>query len=176
VTSPKRDSPPQHDPEFVETEVAGVLLGDRASGKHFTSRHGEGKVEDDGYVHHRYLSASASEVLDLTSYPGGVKNAFEKVEVRRSEPSDVRRLPQLPLPGFASRRGIALGLSRDEIVALLGQPHSVAEKDSRIILSYRCDSRKRCPILKRVNMPAYEARYVIEADKLVQFSIGFPYP
>jgi hypothetical protein len=170
------DLVPRLDPEFVETEVAGVLLGDRASGTRFTSTHGKGKVEDDGYIHHKYLSGSASEVLDLVFYPGSVKNTFDKAEVRGASPLDVQRLPRLSLSGFVSRRGIELGRSRDEIVALLGRPQSVAEKDGRVILLYRCDSRKRCPILKRVNMPAYEARYVFQADKLVEFSLGFPYP
>ena len=166
----------QGDPQFVETEVAGVSLGNPASGRKFISSNGRGIRTDDGYLHHFYLNASATEVMDLVFYPGGVENTFYKVRVRLASTRDIRRLPRLSLSSFASRRGIALGLSRKQLTDLLGPPASVRERQGRVVLSYRCGSRSRCPLLKTINMPSYEARYVLVGDRLVEYSFGFPYP
>jgi hypothetical protein len=166
----------QGDPQFVETEVAGISLGDPVSGRQFISSNGRGKRSDDGYIHHFYLNAGATEVLDLVFYPGGVENTFYKVCVRLANSRDVRRLPRISLSSFSSRRGVVLGLSRRQLTDLLGPPSSVKERDGRVVLSYRCGSRRRCPLLKTINMPSYEARYVLAGDKLVEYSLGFPYP
>lgn len=164
------------DSGFVVTEVAGVQLGDATSGLRFISQQGRGKVSDDGYVHHRYLNGSADEVLDLVSYPGGSKGTFYRADVRQARPSDIGRLPHVSVPKFISGRGTTLGQNRVTIVALLGTPESTTEGDGLVTLVYRCSNKKRCPILKKVNMPSYEARYVFRAEELVEFSIGMPYP
>ena len=82
----------------------------------------------------------------------------------------------MSVPKFISGRGTTLGQNRVTIVALLGTPESTTEGDGLVTLVYRCSNKKRCPILKKVNMPSYEARYVFRAEELVEFSIGMPYP
>jgi hypothetical protein len=163
-------------PEFFELSVAGVELADERSGRQFVTKAGKGHQRDDGYIHFEYANSTGTEMLGLVLYPGSVQNNFYQIEVKVLSPHSGRRWPRLAVPSFVSGKGVRLGLTRNAIENLLGRPTTVRTGRGKETLSYKCSSAKRCRTLTLVNMPSYQGRYVFSGDKLVEFSVGYPYP
>lgn len=161
---------------FFETSVVGVTLGSDVSGRQFVTMSGKGKKRDDGYIHFEYTNSTGTEILDLIRYPGGTKYAFYEIEVRALAAGAGGKLPRIAVPSFVSGKGIRLGLTRRALIDLIGEPSAEHRLRGRDTLKYTCSNATRCPTLKTVNMPSYEGRYVFSGDRLIEFSIGYPYP
>ena len=62
----------------------------------------------------------------------------------------------------------------DEVVRVKGRKYVQTREGGRMVLRYKLSREKG--ILRRYNMPEYEASYSFEAGKLVRFVFGFPNP
>lgn len=79
----------------------------------------------------------------------------------------------------STEKNIKLGLTRKEVVAILGPCYSTGDSTKKgITINYRFESPQdsRTKLLERQNMPIYYATYVFQHDKLVEFEFGFEYP
>ena len=165
------------DPGFVDPQVDSVRLGDAASGKAFVLRfNGKGFEPSVSLWAFRYLNAGKTEVLDLIMFPGSVAYEFTWVALRRPRAAEPSATPIPGCKSFRSARGIHLGLSVEEVIALLGAPQKRTHQGTGQTLVYRCTSLTLCPILREVNMPEYEGNYVFRDGILVNCEWGYPYP
>ena len=165
------------DPPFVDTKVGSVQLADEASGKAFVLRFGESHPETQfGFAVFSYANASRSETLELVAHPGGMLHEFMEFRLARTGRGNARGTVAAGEASFHSGRGVHLGLSIEELIRLLGKPHDEVPDGGDRTLVYRCTSPTTCPVLSRVNMPAYEGRYSFQDGALVAFRWGYPYP
>jgi hypothetical protein len=165
------------DPAFLDTHVASVQLADEASGKAFVLRFGGQEFEPDlGLPVFRYVNASRSEVLDLVMHPGGSRYEIMQFRIRRARPAEPKATAAAGLASFRTGRGVYLGLTVAEVIQVLGNPHQQSGRGDDRVLVYRCDSAATCPVLKQVNMPAYEATYTFRRGALDAVECGYPYP
>jgi hypothetical protein len=165
------------DPPFVDTHVATVHLADGASGKAFVLRFGGQEFEPAlGLPVFRYFNASRSEVLDLVMHPGDSPYEIMQFRIRRARPAEHTETPVVGLTSFRTGRGVYLGLTVAELIQVLGEPHRRTGGGDDRVLVYRCNSAATCPVLKQVNMPAYEGKYTFHKGTLDAAEFGYPYP
>jgi hypothetical protein len=163
-------------PKFWDTVVSGVTLEDVDSGKAFVMRHSPIAQEpEDDFPQVRCLNADGTEVLELILHYGAERYAFGQFRVRKPSPAEATQGKRTAVPSFVTGKGLHLGLTLDDVVALLGAGQR-RERSGEVSLRYFCDSPQACPGLQSVNMPQYEAIYRFRAGQLVSFEGGYPYP
>jgi hypothetical protein len=164
------------DPKFWDPVVSGITLEDVRSGKAFVMRHDPLAQEpEDDFPQFRCLNADGTEVLELILHYGSERYAFGQFRLRRPTPAEATRGKRAAVPSFVTGKGLHLGLTIEEVIALLGAGQR-REHSGEVSLRYFCDSVQACPGLQRVNMPQYEAIYRFRAGQLVSFEGGYPYP
>jgi hypothetical protein len=169
------ERPTSADPRFLDDQVGPVQLADVASGRAFVLRFPGPEPEPAfGLTVYRYTNANRSEVLELFCHPGCER--YEFMEFRVGAPADAKGAPATSLASFQSGRGVHLGLTVEQLIQLLGKPHGEKSEAGARILLYHCSSSTACPVLGRVGMPAYAARYSFRSGVLVAFESGYPYP
>ena len=163
------------DPRFVDDQLGPVQLANVASGGAFVLRFPGSEPEPEfGLTVYRYTNASRSEVLELFCHPGCER--YEFMEFRVQAGSEAKGAAVTSLTSFQSGRGVHVGLTVRQLIQLLGEPHGEKSEAGVRTLFYRCSSSAVCPVLQRVGMPAYQARYSFRSGVLVAFESGYPYP
>jgi len=164
------------DPKFWDPVVSGITLEDVRSGKAFVIRHDPLAQEPaDDFPQFRCLNTDGTEVLELVLHYGSERYAFGQFRLRRPTPAEATRGKKAAVPSFVTGKGLHLGLTIEEVIALLGAGQR-REHSGEVSLRYFCDSVQACPGLQRVNMPQYEAIYNFRAGQLFSFEGGYPYP
>jgi hypothetical protein len=162
---------------FIDTRVGPVQLADEVSGKAFVLQFGGNEFEPDaGLPVFRYFNADRTEVLDLVMHPGGLHYEMMQFRIRRTRSAEPKPVPVAEQGSFRTGRGVHLGLTVEELIRLLGPSHQESGTGGDRTLIYRCTSATSCPVLTRVNMPAYEGKYSFRSGVLVAVECGFPYP
>jgi len=153
-----------------DSSIAGINLLDAASSTSILDH--APSVEAYGFREYRFSNATRKQILVLVQHPGEMRFEISEVRVFASSAGDTSPI----FPGapslFTSGLGVSLGLSRSEIIQLLGRPHQESGQE----LEYRLTLEKNPDILKSFNMPEYRAVYRFDAGRLVSFEFGFPYP
>lgn len=120
-------------------------------------------------------NTSNTQRVKYTVHPGSLKYAVSLIEIRLI--SDIDNTSNMNLAGnneqrdtFSTHKGIYLGLSKTDIIKLLGKPTS----NHHDLLTYH--SKMNPKLLDRFNMPIYSANYHFKGNRLVYFKFGFEYP
>jgi hypothetical protein len=75
---------------------------------------------------------------------------------------------------FKTGKGIKLGMSKVEVIKILGGGFEITtDKDTKII-KYTIEGMEKSKILQKYNAPEYFGEYVFQKDKLIKMSFGFP--
>ena len=165
------------DPVYVDTEISGVVLGDDSAGRLFVERVGASVSEERfGIRTFQYLNDNETQILELFTHPGGLRHEFLEYRVRALDGAESRNASVLEVARFESGRGVHLGLNVGELVEVLGQEHEREEQADTLRLVFRCTSARACPVLGRLNMPEYLARYTFVNGILTEFEAGYPMP
>ena len=123
-----------------------------------------------GSTYYRFLNVDGSQILTLDVHPGSIRYSVATVSVAyRQDEVERPKFPGGPAV-FITGLGIQLGMSRDDVEAVMGAPSRITG-DTAI---YEIDGRSEA--IARYNMPGYAASYTFERGKLVAFQFGFPYP
>ena len=79
------------------------------------------------------------------------------------------------IDNFVTAKGIKLGLSKVEVIKILGGKFEIVEKEKGVkIIKYNIKGKEKFEVLKKYNVPEYFGEYIFKNDKLVEFSFGFP--
>jgi len=132
---------------------------------------------DERELYHFY-SLMDAETLTLTQHPGDGKNQISIISVYFSDKAD-HGYKQLNIDTFQTEKGIKLGLTKEQIVAKLGNCYAVVDSTKDCIELYYSienpnDSKTK--ILETNNMPVYYATYTFCKNKLKYYEFGFEYP
>ena len=164
-------------PRAADPGVSGINLEDPGStlsvlGPHPPRTPVEGSAEIHGLPGREltYLNASRTEQLVLYVAPGAINLSVSEARVGPA----VGEHPVFPgePPTFVTARGIKLGMSQAEVIAILGPPLSTSPEELR----YRIEREAAREWLAEVNLPYYEASYQFKAGHLASFGFGFPVP
>ncbi|PWK52891.1 hypothetical protein C8D97_104109 [Pleionea mediterranea] len=153
-------------PRFFDPGINNISLAKDASNIIKLDQHNCSKLM---YRSFCFLNKQKSEMIKLTTYPGGVNYHFSYIEVSKTNNTDYPSLFK-NTSQFATHKGIKLGLSKSEVTSILGEPIQ-ANKNYIMYKSINNDS-----LLKYYNMPIYKAEYWFNNDQLVEFKFGFINP
>lgn len=95
----------------------------------------------------------------------------ERVQTRHADCT----VPPQHIERFTSGKGIRLGMSKREIIDILGKSYRESAHPNEQVISYRIDD-KDTALLQRHNAPAYYGQYYFRENRLVRFEMGFEFP
>ncbi len=93
--------------------------------------------------------------------------------------SPVNRLKEVKQ--FTTGKGIHLGISKPQLVSILGKPTQKHSKNDIESFEYRIgvesyEKLNQSKFLEYYNMPTYYGNYKFKGDRLIAFQFGFLYP
>lgn len=164
-------------PREAELALSGIQLNDAQSAK---TPFGMQPVLDDpdsdrpkAFI----CNADRSERLALVYYEGDTAYVISEFRVEQVATRYVDcTQPTTPIEQFVSGKGIALGMQREQLVRILGEPHQEHFQLDEIVLIYRIDDKNASGFLQHYSAPAYFGQYHFRQDQLVRFSFGFEFP
>ena len=169
--------------KVADISVAGIKLVDAKSsrvvlGREISSSTDPALIEDDTEMPHAFaINKAGTEVLTLYFHYGGEVMAFSEFKVSLKSESKLTSKP-IKLAGtanFVTGKGIKLGLSKAQLIKILGPPQESKSAGGAVILDYRIEDKEAGELL---GYPAYlyYGKYTFKAGKLTEFRFGFEYP
>ncbi|MEO7082545.1 MAG: hypothetical protein ABIY71_13520 [Flavobacteriales bacterium] len=132
-------------------------------------------IEDTNFPHVDFASSDGSQWISFFFYHGGVLDNYAAMRLSRSRPTNVR--DTLPHALFRSGMGVALGMSKADVITKLGTCYSIYHGDySGELLYYAIKDFDHSDFLDRYNMPSYFSLLEFDQDKLIEYRFGFDYP
>ena len=130
-------------------------------------------IEDEKPSRIQIGNLDSSEFVTLFHLNGSNINTFNKFEVATSR--EIGKSVQVVADKlFMTESGIKLGITQQQLKAIKGKGAVQKEKNGLTILRYRFDNKNDANLIKKYNMPIYEATYYFKNNKLVKFVFGFP--
>lgn len=169
--------PRSSESRLPDTMVNGVLkLLDAPSIRRSIGDQSKRIVEGEGPARVQLVSKDGKEYLILYQLPGSSYNSFNEFEVGLMR-SGTRSFHPSLFSSFFTESGIRLGMSLDSLVAVKGVHFAKTVKKGQTVLTYKLEEHdKGSAILRRYNMPEYEATYYFVNSRLIRFVFGFPNP
>jgi hypothetical protein len=136
------------------------------------------RFEDDDLPRVCFIDSSKSFYIILTKLPGGNANRFMFFEVGYLEngASNLCLNRNSYFNFLSTESGIKLGISFSDFKLIKGANYRKSMSGNLMKISFRIDSKNDTyGILKKYNMPIYEANYYFQKGKLIRYSFGFPY-
>ena len=122
-------------------------------------------------------NADTTERLALGYYEGDTAYVISEFRVEQVATRYVDcSQPATPVEHFVSGKGVALGMQREQLVRILGEPHQEHPQLDEVVLVYRIDDKNASDFLQHHSAPAYFGQYHFREDQLVRFSFGFEFP
>lgn len=145
------------------------VFGPDAWNKHFEA--------DDMFPRVECVNINKTQGLRLFFHYGGTKNAVAEFEIFLVN-KDYRKPDkaiQLKVDEFKSGAGVSLGLSREEVISLLGKRYKSMKKNEEEEIVYYTDD-PNSDVLKIYNEIAYFIKCRFRKGRLVKYNFGFEYP
>ena len=155
-----------------DTSLSDIKLRDAKSA---TIILGVTKLNGDTTYH--FYSKDKKEVLGVTVHPGDYYSQISIFQVKYADKSNQATVSKID--NFKTEKGIRLGLTKNEIIARLGNCYSVTDSTKySYVINYRLEdpNDSKTKLLERQNMPIYYATYKFKSDKLIDYEFGFEYP
>ncbi|MGN6213653.1 hypothetical protein [Parafilimonas sp.] len=164
----------------IEKSICQIYLEDettttKALGANIWSKHFEA---DSMFPRIECINKSGTEGLRLFFHYGGTQNAVAEFELFYIPIGYKRPTKAVVLSTcqFKSGHNIMLGLSKEQVVTILGKSFEVvAKEDNREEIKYYTDN-PNAEVLKKYGGVAYFIKCIFEKNKLVQYNFGFEYP
>jgi hypothetical protein len=160
--------------KLAESALIGVRLNDPGSAERVLGRgmKAANVPEEDM---DRYLSADGRQEIRFIYHGGSGLGEYQAIEVLPAT-EKASRAPRLATSRITTERGVRLGMTRDELVRLLGPCHRAERQyDGATRIAYRIDDPGHA-LVRRVGLPVYYAHYDFKNGRLVQFQFGFEAP
>jgi hypothetical protein len=121
----------------------------------------------------RFVTKNGAQELTLYAPYSAPPDEYGEAEVRFAG-TEALTLDSLPVEAFVTGRGIALGMTPDEVIARFGKCMQGRERRGATeTIQYVIDRANNDPDLKTYGYPLYYAEYEFERRKLVRFRFGF---
>lgn len=157
-----------------DTSVAGIRLRDAASARRVIVK--TDRMDESDQYH--FYSFGQNEILTLTQHAGNGQDQISIFKVSyAANPTHAYR--KLAIDVFKTEKGIALGMSMSQLVALLGNCYVARDSSADAIELYyslETPADSKTSILKTNHMPVYFGSYRFLKNRLHSFEFGFPYP
>lgn len=165
----------------IETDINAIRLGDEASVERALGKLAAlpiGANEKDPSATDSptlvLFNKDRTEQARLTKHPGDTPGSFLEVRVQSAEGAKLVG-KTVEAAHLATERGVHLGVTEKFVTQLLGDCYTRSvSKTGETTLEYVLEDMSH-PYLKRVNMPAYYARYIFRDGKLIAFEFGSEY-
>ena len=167
----------------ADVSITGIRLNDAKSsrvvlGREISSGTDPALIEDNTEMPHATATnKTGTEVLTFFFHPGGEVMAFSEFKVSLVSEAKLTGKPikLARIASFVSGKGIKLGLSKAQLIKILGPPQQSSSAGGATILDYRIQDPEAGQLL---GYPAelYYGTYAFKAGKLAEFRFGFRYP
>lgn len=126
----------------------------------------------DDLPHLDFMTPNHEQAMTLYFQPGSSKNVFSEIEVKKANVKEI--LISLQTNVFETNRGIKLGLTNNEVLAVLGNCYIKKEvKDSLITINYVIRKSDNPEFFNENDYSFYSATYYFINDALIKFRFGF---
>jgi hypothetical protein len=184
LLEPKSSNPtPPSLPKAADISINGLSVHDSTSvattiGGNVDVRRSDSSDVGYGPLYAAYLSEDKAQILVLGFHPGRSTNEFDEVLVRPAAKNEQLRFQVLKgSKYFVSGKGVRLGLTKQQVVAILGVPLEEAPAHGLDVARYKFTFGATDSVfLDRYSMPEYDGTYYFKRKRLVEFKFGFPYP
>jgi len=164
-------------PRQADISVSGIFLSDPESTRKILGTPPVPAESGDDFPVVQVCNSKVTEVLSLVFHHGDIRDSFNEFRVRNISklPADCITLPK-EIDHFVTGKGIYLGMSKKDLIKILGPDFTEKKEGNRLTVHYKIDDFERSSFLKKYNLPTYYGSYDFERDKLVNFAFGFEYP
>ncbi len=156
----------------ADTVIHGIRLGDDQSAVRVLGRAYETVMvdADTRLAWTLFASRDSKQLLALRRHPGRSEQSFMEAEVKygRHDRGPIKLAPY----EFASGGGIKLGMTRRNVVRLLGPCFSTAREGTAETIRYALLDQA-VPLLQSVKALKYYAEYEFQNGRLVRFRFGY---
>lgn len=164
-------------PRQADISVSGIFLNDPESTHKILGNPSEPVESDDDFPILQVCNSNTTEILTLVFHYGDVRDSFSEFRVCNISKTPTNCI--MPLKGvdhFVTGKGIRLGISKKELIKILGPGFTETKEGDQITIHYKIDDFETSSFLKEYNLPVYYGSYHLREDKLVKFEFGFEYP
>jgi hypothetical protein len=159
-----------------DLSISGIQLTDVESAIKVVGASPPLAESEDDLPHARFVSTNGAQEMVLFAHYGAVQDEYAEVEVRVAG-AEALALKDLPIESFKTGRGVELGMSSSQVLALFGPCLKTRQKTgSELFIEYEIANADRDPELKGFGLPVYYAEYEFQKDKLIRFRFGFAFP
>jgi hypothetical protein len=162
-------------PQCANISVNDIYLRDSESAQEVLG--GDIKLSTDKDLPYiRMFNKDKSQMLVLTFHPGDIKNSFSEILIKKSDLKNEDIRPLETVDYYITGKNVRLGLSKNELISILGNNHTSSSEGEILIIRYRIAGIESSEFLRSYNMPVYYGEYRFRDNRLFEFSFGYEYP
>lgn len=158
-----------------DTAVNGIRLNDYVSTEKVLGKNSWNKLFEQGKSLPRIelVNKPGTQALRLFFHYGGSKNAVDEFEILHIDSTykAPKQVVALAAGEFVSSRNIKLGMSREEVVKILGANYKAHVDGSTERLAYTMN--EKAGFVKRYNQFGYYIKCIFSKGILVKYAFGF---
>lgn len=156
--------------EFVDNSLSGMELRTPRSVEKLVGLENLAKKREFG-APIVITNESNSEIVEIISHSGGVRNAADEFKLYHAEGTKVDATRIQSIKSFRSGKGIHLGTSLKDVERALGKDYKTTKENDILILRYKVENAS-------INHPSvlYFGEYHFKENALVKAHWGFEYP
>jgi hypothetical protein len=164
-------------PRQADISVSGILLSNSESTRQILVNPPRPTEMDDDFPVIQICNSNNTEILTLVFHHGDTKDSFNEFRIQNiSKVLTGCIIPPKVISRFVTGKGIHLGISKEELIKILGPSFTEDKEDNTITIRYKIDNFNKSSFLKKYNLPVYFGHYHFLKGKLAKFEFGFEYP
>ena len=168
-------TPPKETPKEADTSLNGVFLSNPESSVKVLGKKIEITDEDEGPNYSAY-NKDKTQTAKFIMHEGDLKNSFNEFSIKYAGKDKGKTTTLTNIESFKTGKGIKLGITRKELVEILGIKFKTKKEKETLTLRYQIETPNKSKFLQTYNMPTYHGEYKFKNNKLVEFSFGFKMP
>lgn len=164
-------------PQSADISVNNIYIDDPESSVKVLGKQIDLIEPDNDFPQVNVYNKDKTQILTLIFHYGGIRNSFSEFRIKLAKSNS--NLPSKHLQNienFVTGKKISLGMTKNELVNILGNKYSETTKEAGILIEYEIDDYDKSDFLKKYNMPHYYGRYHFKDNKLIEILFGFTYP
>ncbi|MBI5453524.1 MAG: hypothetical protein HY956_02740 [Deltaproteobacteria bacterium] len=163
-------------PRVADISVSGIFLSNPESTKKSFGMSPDFRESSDDFPTVQVCNSDKTEILTLVFHYGDVFDSVSEFRLMRAAnpPSDCLQLTER-LEHFITGKGVHLGISKKELVEILGEGFTEQNQTDQMIIRYRIEDGQS-GFLRKYNLPIYYGTYSFKGGELVKAEFGFVYP
>ncbi|KUG23983.1 hypothetical protein ASZ90_006216 [hydrocarbon metagenome] len=164
-------------PRQADVSISGILLNNPESTRKILVNHPRPTEKSNDFPIIQICNSNNTEILTLVFHYGDVTDSFNEFRIQNISkvPKDCITPPD-GIARFVTGKGIQLGISKDDLIKILGHSFIETKQDGMLTIKYKIDNFDQSNFLKKYNLPVYFGHYHFLKGKLAKFEFGFEYP